>query len=255
MHFSDDEGYRLESRVLANAARGSAVLSTAEVTELVEYARSKNVQIIPEINILSHSAGIRSLRPDLANAAGTEIDISKAAEIKALISEVYAMFGNPAVFHLGMDEFGYDATWLERVVEYVNDVASHVKSLGAVPAIWNDGVTPASNMSLDKDIAVWYWNESDNATIPRSPMATLIADGRSVVQTDSYYLYFVPTTQSAFAADVSFAATNATANWNPAVGAVGRLVAVWMEDSETGFDTAVVADGIYPLLKAVADKQ
>lgn len=254
LHFSDDEGYRLESRVLSNAARDGAVLSIAEVKELVEYARGKNVQVIPEINILSHSGGVRTLRPDLANAAGTEIDIAKSAVIKELVSEVYDMFGKPQVFHLGMDEFGYDAAWLERVIEYVNDVAAHVKSLGAAAAIWNDGVTPASNATLDKDIAVWYWNESDNTAIARSTKADLIAGGRKVVETDSYYLYFVPKSQSAVAADATFAGGEVTSKWAPTAGASGRLVAVWMEDSEDGFDTTVISEGIYPLLKAVVDK-
>lgn len=251
LHFSDDEGFNVESKVLGNQAGGN-VLSQAEIGEVVEYAASKGIGVIPEVGAYFHAGGILALKPEWKREGENRIDFEKREAVdgmKRLLSEMYELFRRPKYIHIGFDEFGYDAAWLTYVYNYANELAAHVKSLGATPMMWNDGVTPVSNGQLDKSVLITYWNAGDQeAELRRATIAELVASGRKVIQTDVHYLYFMARTEARYAADVEYAAGD-LANFTKSEGVDGTLVAVWSEQREDAADLTVTRH-IKPLLEA-----
>ncbi len=129
-HLSDDQGWRIESKryprlhELASARKeknGSlyqAYYSQEEIRDLVAYAESKMIMVIPEIDLPGHTQAILSAYPDLSchkkplpvwNQWGVcenilcVSDEKTLAFVDSLLNEVIPLFPGP-YFHIGGDE-------------------------------------------------------------------------------------------------------------------------------------------------------
>lgn len=190
--------FKLESDVSSELGRLSAddCYSDEELLKLFEYAESKGVEIVPEIDTPAHSMAITKLYPELSYNDYPELadtlDVSKpeAVDFAKSLWSFYidgedALFGGCDTLHLGMDEFFGDNRAYAR---YLSDMCTFVKD--TVP---------------DKTIRVWAsmdYNEVDNSTLPKDiqmmvwspiwadPMKTY-SDGFGVINCLNKNLYII----------------------------------------------------------------
>ena len=172
-------------------------LTQAQMDEILAYAKSKNIGVIPTINSPGHMDAILTAMEQLGienphfNYFGTkksertvDLDNQKALDFtKALVDKYAAYFsGKTEIFNIGLDEYANDATdahgwqvlqaskhWpdegypdkgYEKFIQYANDLAAIVKKHKMKPMAFNDGIYYNGDTSygtFDKDIIVSYW--------------------------------------------------------------------------------------------------
>lgn len=227
LHFSDDQNYAFESDILGqttknavrnadgtytNPATGKQFLSKAQLAEIVNYAQSKSVELIPELDMPAHMGGVFSLLRHNSQygqgfintikipwtAANThQIDVTKPEAVnlvKSLVNEVSGIFGQSSRhFHLGADEFeGGNQTNLQ-VVDFLNAMADMLVQKGLTARIYNDGIHKANFERLNHNIEVTYWGYEDNhLNSLRISMPELLNAGFKVLNYNNTYLYYIP---------------------------------------------------------------
>ena len=172
-------------------------LTQAQMDEILAYAKSKKIGVIPTINSPGHMDAILTAMEQLGienphfNYFGTkksertvDLDNQKALDFtKALVDKYVAYFsGKTEIFNIGLDEYANDATdahgwqvlqaskhWpdegypdkgYEKFIQYANDLAAIVKKHKMKPMAFNDGIYYNGDTSygtFDKDIIVSYW--------------------------------------------------------------------------------------------------
>ncbi|MER5495392.1 glycoside hydrolase family 20 protein [Streptomyces sp. NPDC002490] len=217
LHFSDDQGFRIASDRHPEVVSRDH-LTKAEVRRILALARSRHIDVVPEIDSPGHLGAVIAAHPDL-QLRGTDgsgprgaVDISRpgAGEIvDELLREYAELFPGP-YWHLGGDEYpalfardpaahypqlaaaareryGAGATVRDLATGWVEDRAETVRDLGRRPRAWNDGffrggVQPA------EDIETAYWTGTEIGA--REPVEYL-RTGRPLVNYNDEYLYYV----------------------------------------------------------------
>ncbi len=137
-HLTDNQGFRFESKAYpqlntaANMSRFAGKYYTqAQCTELEAYAAERGIIVIPEIDMPGHSTAF-------TNAMGYNMSSTQGrAALKTLLSELVAAFPKAPYIHMGADEAGTTA-------EFVNEMSKYIKeTLGRRCIVWNpiSGVT------------------------------------------------------------------------------------------------------------------
>ena len=207
-HLSDDQGWRVEIKAYPELTEvggyrgGSSPVppmygkwnesyggyyTQSQIRDIVEFARVRNVEIIPEIDLPGHSWAFTSIHPevvcnyeyDQAESSGG-LDIrnvfcaTKESNYKMLdeiLGEVCALFPSEYI-HIGGDEVslsqwkkcpdcsaylhkhGYtDAHKLEDY--FIERIDKMLKKHGKRPAVWNEGINGGG---LDKSTRVHGWS-------------------------------------------------------------------------------------------------
>ncbi|GBF74525.1 putative beta-N-acetylhexosaminidase [Paenibacillus sp. 598K] len=214
LHFSDNEGFRIES-VSHPEIVSQQHLTKAQVTELIQYAASYHITIVPELDMPGHMKPILASRPDLQLTRNTGlkepdlIDLSLPASydlMEELLQEYLPLFPGP-YFHIGADEYlhNYDpfpqlqayatanygagavaSDTYQGFINWANDI---VKSYGKTTRIWNDGIKNSTAAPLDTDIQAEYWRWDPNH--PSLTPQQLLDRGQTILNTNSEYLYYV----------------------------------------------------------------
>lgn len=138
-HLTDNQGFRFESKVYpqlnqaANMTRFSGSYYTqAQCTELEAYAAERGVIIIPEIDMPGHSTAF-------TNAMGYTMSSDQGrTALKALLSELAAAFPLAPYIHMGADEAGTTAAFVNEMSQYIKETL-HRKCI-----VWN----PISGVSI-----------------------------------------------------------------------------------------------------------
>ncbi|WP_373741473.1 family 20 glycosylhydrolase [Neisseria sp.] len=250
LHFSDNENYALESRLLGqkaadaqrrsdgvyvNKTTGKPFWSDGQLREVVNHARSKKIELVPEIGSPGHMGGIFHLMENAygketvkqMQTANGELDISKPKNtdfMQALIAETADKFGTVSRhFHIGGDEFGYDTESNRNFVAYANRQAEFLARRGLETRIWNDGIIKPTMDALNRDIEITYWSydgdpqdkaEAAKRRTVRATLPDLLDHGFKVLNYNSYYLYVVPRDGKNWQADSAYAASDARKNWH-----------------------------------------
>ncbi|MGB7070756.1 MAG: family 20 glycosylhydrolase [Pyrinomonadaceae bacterium] len=137
-HLTEDQGWRIEIkkypnltktgawRTEADGTRYGGFYTQAEIKEVVEYARLRNITVIPEIEMPGHSMAALASYPELSctrkpievtNAWGVHKDVFCAGDentfafLQVVLDEVFELFPGPFV-HIGGDEVPKDR-WKE----------------------------------------------------------------------------------------------------------------------------------------------
>ena len=217
-HLSDDQGWRIESRSFPLLhEKCPAYYTQDEIGEVLEYARIRGVEIIPEIDMPGHVLGFLTAYPQYS-CRGREVSYATSGGIystvlcpgnedvfsflEKLLAEVCALFPSPR-FHVGGDETPkkewracprcrqrMDAEGLEDWSDlqgyFSLRVAAILKKYGKQALFWNDALK-AQNVPGDSppDMAVQYW-------IPQytEAMQRYAAGGGAYVYSNMFQLYF-----------------------------------------------------------------
>ena len=103
--------------------------------------------------------------------------------------EAYAAFfqeyGNSTKMNIGCDEIRGSLSY-DSFVSYVNEVCAMLKSHNYRVRAFNDYLYDSSNVPLDRDLEICYWQTSDNASV-----ANYIADNRTVYNCINVFTYYV----------------------------------------------------------------
>ena len=161
-------------------------LTQAEVTELIEYAKSKGIGLIPAINSPGHMDAmlvameklrIKNPQAHFDKVSKTTMDLRNEEAmnfVKALIGKYMDFFaGKTKIFNFGTDEYANDATsaqgwyylkWYQlygKFAEYANTLAAMAKERGLQPMAFNDGFyyEDKDDVQFDKDVLISYWSK------------------------------------------------------------------------------------------------
>uniref|UniRef100_UPI00260DA110 family 20 glycosylhydrolase n=1 Tax=Peptacetobacter sp. TaxID=2991975 RepID=UPI00260DA110 len=166
-------------------------LTEAEMNEILSYAKSLNIGIIPVINSPGHMDGILNAMTVLGinnsqysykgkkSTRTIDLNNKEAVEFnKELVKKYVTYFSKYSkVFNFGCDEYandidsskdGYYNGWSRlqgtgmypKFVSYVNDISKIIKDAGMRPMCFNDGIYYDNNDEygeFDKDIIISYW--------------------------------------------------------------------------------------------------
>lgn len=233
LHLSDDQGFRLEVEkypllnTIGSHRKGSEVLkdgkrfvddnevcgylTRAEAKELVSYAASRQIEIIPELDVPGHAVAMLAAYPQLS-CEGVELEVRQKwgiskdilcagnpqtyTFVKDILDEICEVFPGKYV-HLGGDEAPKDR-WCnckkcrEKLTElkldnydqlqtYMVEVfREHLEQKGKTVICWNDGVRDASLQIVSQ---VW------KPLTRRSGVKQANRD-RRVIMSPFFHLYF-----------------------------------------------------------------
>lgn len=138
-HLTDNQAFRFESKVYPQLNQASnmsrlagSYYTQAQCTELEAYAADRGITIIPEIDMPGHSTAF-------TNAMGYTMssDDGKVA-LKALLRELADAFPLAPYIHMGADEAGTTAAFVNEMSKYIKE------TLGRRCIVWN----PISGVSI-----------------------------------------------------------------------------------------------------------
>ena len=192
-------------------------LSQAEVTELIDYAKSKGLGLIPAINSPGHmdamlvameKLGIHNPQANFDKVSKTTMDLENEEAMnftKALIGKYMDFFaGKTKIFNYGTDEYANDATnaqgWYYlkyynlygKFAEYSNTLAAMAKERGLRPMAFNDGFyyEDKDDVEFDKDVLISYWSKGWWGYNLASPQY-LASKGYKLLNTNGDWYYVI----------------------------------------------------------------
>lgn len=275
LHFCDNENYALESSLLLQSAAWQSVikdykeladnfnidpetglgwnplfktryLKRNDVKEIVSYAASKNITVIPELNTPGHCKAIkrrmdmikRNNRTNGLNFDNMFLDDGTMnfnnADLRTfvsnLIEEIIDLFGRDQLtyFHLGGDEVPFNENWSHELPEYFNALQETLSDYGITGRVWNDCLLKKDieKETLSKIIEVTYWSwdgqrqdekEAAHLREIRATPVDLIKNDYRVINACGYYTYVVPKKTDHNSHDANYAARDLLGNWDLSV--------------------------------------
>lgn len=191
-------------------------LTESEMDEIIAYAKTKGLGIIPVINTPGHMDAILDAAEELTgktcsyNGSARSIDVTNSTAVaftQAFVQKYVDYFASKGCkyFNMGADEYandrytsgsmGFGNLQSERkysyYVTYVNDIAAMIKNAGMTPMAFNDGIYFANNTSsgtFDTDIVICYWSNGWSSYTPM-PAETLASMGFKMVNTHGDYYW------------------------------------------------------------------
>lgn len=163
-----------------------------EFSELLQFAESYHVNVIPEFDTPSHSLAFVKVFPELAASIESNdvenLNLSNPAVLnfaKELWDE-YAdtLFADCKVLHIGLDESYCDST---LYYQYVDSLSRYLMRQGKTVRAWGSLSQLTSDILLDtENIQLNIWN-----TIWANPQ-DMINSGFDIINTQSQHLYIIP---------------------------------------------------------------
>ena len=260
LHMSDNQNLAVEMATVGQTTDKNVVyqdgqwlntqtkrpfLSKNDLMDLVSYARSKNVVLIPEIEAPAHKQAILELLkindpkryeaiklPDGAPEQFNLIDYTKVEAIdfvQEMLAEYTPLFAGQAkaYFHIGVDEIDWLPVESNRnLVNYVNTLDNFLKHQGYTTRMWNDRVAKADLANYNKDIQITYWSQiggwdinstDERASSGRQYTASaqeLLDAGFQLLNYNAYYTYFLPGQRMWQPESYAYTINDLVANWD-----------------------------------------
>lgn len=191
-------------------------LTESEMDEIIAYAKTKGLGIIPVINTPGHMDAILDAAEALTgktcsyNGSARTIDVTNSTAVaftQAFVQKYVDYFASKGCqyFNMGADEYANDKYTggsmgfgnlqstgkYSYYVKYVNAVAALIKNAGMTPMAFNDGIYFANNTSsgtFDTDIVICYWSNGWSSYTPM-PASDLASKGFKMVNTHGDYYW------------------------------------------------------------------
>ena len=159
-HLTDDQGFRVESKVLPRLHQiggADGYYTQAEVQEVLAYAAARGIRVLPEFDVPSHTTSWIAAYPRLASndsiygvyrsfrTSNIAIDPTREttyALLDSLFTEMTALFPDP-YFHIGGDE---------------NDGRQWRRSPRISAFMRERGMVKADGKTVDKHLLTTYFN-------------------------------------------------------------------------------------------------
>ena len=209
LHLSDDEGFRVESRLapkLQELASDGQFYTQDQIRELLSYARERGVRVVPEFDIPGHAVSWLIAHPNIASAPppahlvrGMSDEVRPPIDptleetyqvLDKVLGEMASLFPDP-YFHIGGDEVDgryWDNN--EKLQEWMR--AHDIKDNHALQTYFNkrvqailakhgkhmEGWDEILNPDLPKDTLVQSWRGPETlANAARMGFSTILSAG------------------------------------------------------------------------------
>lgn len=191
-------------------------LTQSEMDTIIDYAKLKNMGVIPCVNTPGHMDAILDAATSLTgkncsyNGSARTIDVTNDTAVaftQALLQKYITYFAGKGcqLFNMGADEYANDKFTggsmgfgnlqftgkYSYYVTYVNQVAKMIKDAGMKPMAFNDGIyfnSDTSSGTFDTDIIICYWSNGWNSYSPM-PASDLASKGFKLVNTHGDYYW------------------------------------------------------------------
>ena len=220
-HLTDNEAWRVELECYPNLTKVGAYrgyneiippfygtgynktggyYSRGQILELIEYARGRNIEIMPEIDLPAHSWTLLQVMPELRDSSSNIVSedvgnyqnntINPAVEethrfLKDILEELSEIFSFN-IIHVGVDERPKESwegspkvieymkkkgigSFDELQDEYMNNIINILKKSNKLTAAWNEAALPPHNDigsagsagKIDKSCIIFAWEHPD----------------------------------------------------------------------------------------------
>lgn len=242
-------------------------LTQPEMDEIIAYAASKGMGVIPCVNTPGHMDAILSAATALTgkdcsySGSARTIDVTNATAVaftQALLQKYVSYFAGKGCeyFNMGADEYANDIFTSGSMgfgnlqstgkysyyVTYVNAVAKMVKDAKMTPMAFNDGIYFNSNTSsgtFDTDILICYWSNGWSSYTPM-PAANLAAKGFKLINTHGDYYWVLGKSDWQCSPEKAKGFNYKTFQGGTINDPAGSMFCIWCDYPGAGTDTFVV---------------
>ena len=242
-------------------------LTQPEMDEIIAYAASKGMGVIPCVNTPGHMDAILSAATDLTgqncsySGSARTIDVTNATAVaftQALLQKYISYFAGKGCeyFNMGADEYANDIFTSGSMgfgnlqstgkysyyVTYVNAVAKMVKDAKMTPMAFNDGIYFNNNTSsgkFDTDILICYWSNGWSSYTPM-PAANLAAKGFKLINTHGDYYWVLGKSDWQCSPEKASGFKYQTFQGGTINDPAGSMFCIWCDYPGAGTDTSVV---------------
>lgn len=242
-------------------------LTQSEMDEIIAYAASKGMGVIPCVNTPGHMDAILSAATALTgkdcsySGSARTIDVTNATAVaftQALLQKYISYFAGKGCeyFNMGADEYANDIFTSGSMgfgnlqstgkysyyVTYVNAVAKMVKDAKMTPMAFNDGIYFNSNTSsgtFDTDILICYWSNGWSSYTPM-PAANLAAKGFKLINTHGDYYWVLGKSDWQCSPEKASGFNYKTFQGGTIDNPAGSMFCIWCDYPGAGTDTSVV---------------
>lgn len=243
-------------------------LTQSEMDEIVAYAATKGMGVIPCVNTPGHMDAILSAASSLTGTTCSydgsvrTIDVTNATAVaftQALLQKYINYFAGKGckLFNMGADEYAndiYDSGSMgfgnlqstgeySYYVQYVNAVAKMIENAEMTPMAFNDGIYFNNNTSsgtFDTDIIICYWSSGWSGYTPM-PASKLAGKGFKLINTNGDYYWVLGKTDAqcdaAKASNFNKTAFPGGAVSNP----VGSMFCIWADYPGAETEASVIS--------------
>ncbi len=182
LHFTDDQSYTLPSRAYPALSTPDRNYTEEELKGLIAYAKSRNVEIIPEIDVPGHCTSFAESYGDIFGKDGIICQSEASMEaMEVIFEELCELFKDSAYIHMGGDEAaiakwtqdeatlsafrarGVDVDGMskEALSEYlyaafIARICNKITACGKTPVVW-EGFHESVNHMIPKNAVVMSW--------------------------------------------------------------------------------------------------
>ena len=261
-------------------------LTQAEMTEIISYAKGKNIEIVPLLNMPGHMDGILlSDKYSGYKLSGSEgsLDLNNENAVafgKELLSMYVEYFKTQGCkfFNFGADEYGqgirnpYIESSVAKVnynqlINYMNACAEIIENAGMTARCFNDFVCYNNRTSCDlkKSVQVCYWSNQWNGS-EYNTVDVINNAGYKLINTNQKW-YFVPSKANEYSKttvlanfktfdvtkfqNIKSGGNSTSTTYSEIIGGnnVGAMFCVWCDEPKVAVDLSDVKD----LIAAMAD--
>jgi hexosaminidase len=276
-HLTDDQGFRVESKVLPRLHEVSKQYYTqAQVREILAYAAARGIRVVPEFDMPGHTTSWIAAYPELASNDSTyglttrwgvlNISIDPTREttyqlIDKLLGEMTALFPDE-YFHVGGDE-NNGQQWRRnpRIANYMRENgfvnAKKQPDKHALQLYFSQRILQKMNAYHKKMIG---WDEILGPGLPESAvieswrgqkgLIDAVKSGHSALLANGYYIDLNFSAASHYAVDPLPADVAANFSYDEKKRVLGGEATMWAEFA----DSVIVDSRIWPRAGAVAER-
>ena len=229
-HLTENQAWRLESKIFPmindsiNTIRQPGKYYTIEeAKELMKWASTHNMILIPEIDMPGHSAAfVRTFRHDMQSPEGMKI-------LKLLIEEACETFDSVPYLHIGSDEVKFTNP------DFVPEMVEFVRTKGKKVIGWN----PGWDFKPGEIDMIQMWSYRGKAT-----------DGIPAIDSKLHYINHFDT----YGDLVALYRSNVYGQTKGSDNLAGVEIALWNDRLVDDEKSNVTQNILYPLLLTVAER-
>lgn len=223
-------------------------LTQSEMTEIISYASTKGIDIVPCINVPGHMGAILEEFTGFrysSSKSSIDLENEEAVAFALAITEKYAAyFASQGVkyYNLGADEYANDMSTMgfqglytsgkyPKFVAFLNNAAQIVLNHGMTPRAFNDGICYNNNTSynINKNIEVCYWTSGWNGYNVASA-ATLNSAGYKLINTHGDYYWVLGNSGWQCSADKASEFNYETFQGGTISNPAGAMFCIWCDN-------------------------
>ena len=187
LHFTDDQSYTLPSKAFPNLSTEGRHYTEEELRGLIAYAKSRGVQIIPEIDVPGHTSSFSAAYGDVFGRDGIICLSEESMEaMSILFRELCELFSDSDYIHMGGDEafidrwttcdkclnaFRQSGVDVDKYLEgektrhdlaeimyatFIKRICEVILACGKTPVVW-EGFHESTNHMIPREAVIISW--------------------------------------------------------------------------------------------------